>query len=130
MKNLQKLLILSLVSSFFISFKAFAEVQNFTERDEKFLKITKSLKCLVCNGESVYDSNASFSIAMRKYIQSEIEQGKHEEQIINDIVHFYGEEILTDPCFSVKTALLWLLPFLLLIIGFYKLRSSIDHSAH
>lgn len=123
MKNLQKLLILSLVSNFFTFFEAIAKVQNFTERDEKFVKIAKSLKCLVCSGESVYDSNANFSIAMREYIQSEINQGKNEKQIINNIVNvYYSEEILLDPYFSIKTVLLWLLPFLLLIIGFYKLR--------
>lgn len=125
MKNLQKLLILSLLSNFIIFLSIAAHAQQPGERDEQFIRITKKLKCLVCNGESVYDSNANFSIAMRDYVQHEINQGKEEEQIIADLVSSYGEEILADPYFSPQTAMLWGLPLLLLFIGFYRLQKRV-----
>ncbi|CAG7591574.1 MAG: cytochrome c-type biogenesis protein CcmH [Candidatus Midichloria sp.] len=120
MKSLLKLLILSLITSSYITLSATAN-DKVIERDKAMHKVTKSLKCLVCNGESVYDSNSNFAIAMREFIRSELEQGRDEEQIINDVVSAYGEEILLSPFFSLKTTWLWLLPGLLLILGFYKL---------
>ncbi|WHQ47066.1 MAG: cytochrome c-type biogenesis protein CcmH [Candidatus Midichloria sp.] len=70
-----KLLILSLITSSFITISAIAN-NRFIERDKVMNKIIKSLKCLGCNGESVYDSNSNFAIAMREFIRSELEQGK------------------------------------------------------
>jgi len=125
MKNLLKLLILNLIivmSS--TSAIASGSIEEVIERDNSVVRITKKLKCLVCSGESIYDSNSNFSIAVREFVKNELERGQNEQEILDNLVNSYGEEILLAPFFSVKNLLLWILPFLLLVFGFYKLLSA------
>ena len=80
-------------------------------------KIHKNLRCLVCQGQSVYDSDSEFAVSLKLVVQNKIKQGLSEDQIYNFLTDKYGEWILYDPKFNKNTYLLWFLPLLILLLG-------------
>ena len=80
-------------------------------------KISKNLRCIICQGQSVYDSESDFANSVKQFIKNKIEDGSSEEQIYNNLKDQYGEWILYDPEFNKNTIFLWLLPILTFIIG-------------
>ena len=79
--------------------------------------IAKNLRCLICQGQSVYDSNSEFALSMRVYIKDQINSGYSESQIYNMLVQKYGQWIVYDPGYSKKTFLLWIIPILFFLLG-------------
>ena len=104
-----KIIFLILILFYFSPLKANEiELQN---------KITKNLRCLVCQGQSVYDSDSEFAISLKLLIQNKIKQGWSDKQIYNFLTDKYGEWILYDPKLNKNTYLLWFLPILTLLFG-------------
>ena len=80
-------------------------------------KITKNLRCLVCQGQSVFDSDSDFANSLKIVVANKIDQGLDERQIYLYLKEKYGEWILYNPEMNKNTYLLWLLPVLLFLIG-------------
>ena len=80
-------------------------------------KIAKNLRCLICQGQSVYDSDSDFALSLKLMIKNKIKQGMSEEQIYSFLKMKYGEWILYDPIFNRNTYFLWLLPILIFLAG-------------
>jgi cytochrome c-type biogenesis protein CcmH len=80
-------------------------------------KITKNLRCLICQGQSVYDSDSEFAISLKLVVKNKIDEGLTEDQIYKFLTKKYGEWILYDPQFSKNTYLLWLMPLLIFLFG-------------
>ena len=80
-------------------------------------KIAKNLRCLICQGQSVYDSDSEFAISLKLLIKNKIQEGMSEEQIYSFLKTKYGEWILYDPVFNRNTYFLWLLPLLIFLAG-------------
>ena len=80
-------------------------------------KITKNLRCLICQGLSIYDSDSEFAISLKVVVKKKIKEGLSEKQIYNFLTNKYGEWILYDPKFNKNTYLLWILPLLIFIFG-------------
>ena len=80
-------------------------------------KIAKNLRCLICQGQSVYDSDSEFAISLKILIKKKIEEGQNENQIYDYLKNKYGEWILYDPEFNKNTYFLWLLPLLMFLVG-------------
>mgnify|MGYP001156780064 CR=1 FL=1 len=80
-------------------------------------KISKNLRCLICQGQSVYDSQSDFAISMKVLIQKKIDEGKTEIEIYEFLKNKYGEWIVYDPEINKSTFLLWLLPLILFVFG-------------
>ena len=80
-------------------------------------KITKNLRCLVCQGQSVYDSDSEFAISMKVLVDKKLEEGFSEIQIYDFFKERYGEWILYDPELNKNTYILWILPMLIFLIG-------------
>tara|TARA_B100001063_G_C16632412_1_gene486520 strand:+ start:140 stop:505 length:366 start_codon:yes stop_codon:yes gene_type:complete len=80
-------------------------------------KITKNLRCLICQGQSVYDSDSEFANSLKILVQNKINEGLNEKQIYSLLKNKYGEWILYNPEFNKNTYFLWLLPILMFIIG-------------
>tara|TARA_B100000073_G_scaffold270223_1_gene229926 strand:+ start:296 stop:661 length:366 start_codon:yes stop_codon:yes gene_type:complete len=80
-------------------------------------KITKNLRCLICQGQSIYDSDSEFANSLKLVVKKKLENGKSEEQIYDFLQEKYGQWILYDPKFNKNTYFLWLLPILMFIIG-------------
>ena len=79
--------------------------------------IHKNLRCLVCQGQSIADSNSDFAMTLKMVVKDLIEQGKTEEEIYNFLSEKYGDWILYNPKFNSGNFLLWVLPYLALIAG-------------
>ena len=80
-------------------------------------KIHKNLRCLVCQGQSIADSNSEFALTLKMVVKDLIDQGKTEEEIYSFLSDKYGDWILYKPKLSPGNFLLWGLPYLVLIIG-------------
>ncbi len=80
-------------------------------------KIHKNLRCLVCQGQSVADSNSDFAITLKMVVKDLIEKGKTEEEIYDFLSEKYGDWILYDPKLNSGNFLLWSIPYLVLIFG-------------
>ena len=79
-------------------------------------KITKNLRCLVCQGQSVYDSDSEFAISLRVLINKKLNQGSSEKEIYDYLKDKYGDWILYDPGFGKNTYFLWILPLLMFLL--------------
>ena len=80
-------------------------------------KISKNLRCLICQGQSVYDSQSDFALSIKILIKNKIEEGKSEKQIYDYLKNQYGELIVYDREFDKKNLLLWTFPLILFIFG-------------
>ena len=92
---------------------------NFSVAQDKDLqnKITKNLRCLICQGQSVYDSDSEFANSLKILVKIKLNEGLSEKQIYDFLKNKYGEWILYDPKFNKNTYFLWLLPILLFLLG-------------
>ena len=87
------------------------------EEVDKRNKITKNLRCLVCQGQSVYDSDSEFANSLKILVDKKLAEGLSEDQIYSYFKSKYGEWILYDPELNKNTYFLWLLPLLIFLIG-------------
>ena len=93
---------------------------NFSYANEintKVDQITKNLRCLICQGQSVYDSQSDFAISMKLVVKNKIDEGKKDDEIYDYLKNKYGEWIVYDPELNQNTILLWLIPLILFIFG-------------
>ena len=114
-KKLLKIKILIILIFTFLSFKNTAVSSSFSE--EQTVNITKNLRCLICQGQTIHESNSDFAESMKKYIKSELENGKTNDEVFSSLIEKYGQWIVYDPGISRNTLLLWALPLLLFLIG-------------
>jgi cytochrome c-type biogenesis protein CcmH len=80
-------------------------------------KITKNLRCLICQGQSVYDSDSEFAISIKALVDKKLKEGFSENQIYDFFKEKYGDWILYDPELNKNTYILWLLPIFIFLIG-------------
>ena len=85
--------------------------------NDKRNKITKNLRCLICQGQSVYDSDSEFANSLKIVVDKKLEEGLSEDQICEYFETKYGEWILYDPGLNKNTYILWLLPLLIFLTG-------------
>ena len=102
------------VSFFILCFQKSIIANNISSEVDK---ISKNLRCLICQGQSVYDSQSDFALSMKILITNKIKEGKSEEQIYEYLKNQYGDWIVYDPKFDKKTILLWGFPLILFIFG-------------
>tara|TARA_B100000767_G_C19585021_1_gene458988 strand:- start:155 stop:532 length:378 start_codon:yes stop_codon:yes gene_type:complete len=81
------------------------------------LEISKNLRCLVCQGQSIADSNSDFASTIKLVVQDQIKEGKTKEEIYDFLISKYGEWIVYKPTFTKNNFLLWVLPYLALAFG-------------
>ena len=92
---------------------ALSEIKHKEETD----RISKNIRCLICQGQSVYDSQSEFALSIKNLIDIKLDNGESEKQIYSYFKEKYGEWIIYDPEFNIKTMLLWLIPLILFVIG-------------
>ena len=80
-------------------------------------KILKNLRCLICQGQSVADSNSEFAQTIKLVVRDEINDGKSEKEIYDFLIEKHGEWIVYKPPFNKVNFALWLLPYLAFIMG-------------
>ena len=99
----------------FFTFKIYA-LENI---DERVKKLTLELRCMTCQNQSIYDSDAEFSNDIKKIVKQKLQEGESERDIKRFLVERYGEYILFRPLMNYNNIFLWSFPFILLIIGLF-----------
>tara|TARA_B100000886_G_scaffold93242_1_gene61623 strand:+ start:2127 stop:2495 length:369 start_codon:yes stop_codon:yes gene_type:complete len=79
--------------------------------------IYKNLRCLVCQGQSIADSNSDFAQTLKMVVKDLVNQGKTEEEIYDFLSEKYGDWILYKPKFNLENFILWFFPYFVLIAG-------------
>ena len=110
MKILKFILIISLSMGF-------SQLKSDEKNDEFKNKILKNIRCLICQGQSVYDSESDFASSIKLIVDKKINEKLSEEQIYEFLREKYGDWIIYDPGFNKNTYILWLLPILLFLFG-------------
>jgi len=116
---------LSVLILIFISSNSFAAIEYHKfaqpEQEATYKLLTKELRCLVCQNQTIADSNADLAKDLRRQVYEMLQQGKSKDQIVEFMTHRYGDFVLYNPPFKAKTGLLWIGPFAFLLIGLIML---------
>ena len=110
MKILKIFIVLFLVTNF-------SELRSDETNDFLKNKILKNIRCLICQGQSVYDSESEFASSIKLIVDRKIKDGLREEQIYDFLRERYGEWVIYNPKLNKNTYILWLLPLLLFLFG-------------
>ena len=103
---------------FFIVPVVFAE-NNINDKNQDAYDLYKELRCLVCQNQSLLESNAPLALDLRKVVLDKLEEGYTKEDVKTFLVERYGEFILLKPKYSIQNILLWFGPILFLLIGVF-----------
>lgn len=93
--------------------------------NKRAVRLAEQLRCLVCQNQSIADSNAELAVDLRRQINEQIAQGRSDGEIVDFMVQRYGEFVLYRPPFNAVTLLLWLGPALLFAAGLAALIYSV-----
>jgi len=97
-------------------------------------EIYKNIRCLICQGQSIADSNSDFASTIKLVVQDQVKEGKTKEEIYEFLISKYGEWIVYQPAFNKNNLLLWVLPYVVLIFGgfiiFLIIRKTKDNKAN
>ena len=111
MKN--KLFILILIGLFFSINNSYSKEDHLDE----LKKISKNIRCLICQGQSIDDSNSDFAINIKYVILKKLNEGSSEDEIYDFLKSKYGDWIAYKPEFKLYNLLLWLIPYFIFFIG-------------
>ena len=111
MKN--KLFILILIGLFFSINSSYSKEDHLDE----LKKISKNIRCLICQGQSIDDSNSDFAINIKYVILKKLNEGSSEDEIYDFLKSKYGDWIVYKPEFKLYNLLLWLIPYFIFFIG-------------
>ena len=95
----------------------FSQLESSEKNDELKNKILKNIRCLICQGQSVYDSESDFASSIKLIVNKKIKDGMSEDQVYKFLREKYGDWIIYDPQLNKNTYVLWLLPLLLFLVG-------------
>jgi cytochrome c-type biogenesis protein CcmH len=85
---------------------------------------------LVCQGQSIADSNSDFAATIKLVVQDQFDDGKTEEEVYNFLISKYGEWIVYQPTFNKNNLLLWILPYIALIFGGFIILLIVRKTKH
>ena len=110
MTKIKKLILITLI---YLSFQiSFAD-----ENKTNVIEIYKNLRCLICQGQSVADSNSEFAQTIKIIVKDLVEDGKSDKEIYDFLSSKYGDWIVYSPKLNKLNLLLWLIPYLFLVLG-------------
>jgi cytochrome c-type biogenesis protein CcmH len=86
--------------------------------EKRVMALAEELRCLVCQNQTLADSNAPLAEDLRNQVRERMREGKSDREVVDFLVERYGDFVLYRPPFKATTMLLWIGPFLLLLLGF------------
>jgi cytochrome c-type biogenesis protein CcmH len=115
MKRLSTILflVLSGIACAGVEYREFAN----PEQQQAYENLTSELRCLVCQNQTIADSNAELAADLRRQVYEMLQQGKSKQDIAQFMTDRYGDFVLYNPPFKLKTGLLWIGPAAFLLIG-------------
>ena len=121
---MKKFLILIIITLF--SQNIFAD----EKLEKKAREINKKIRCVVCQSQSIDDSDSLLARDLRVLIKEKLKEGKNEKEITDYLVERYGEFILLKPRFNSKTYFLWLAPIIILLFGLFLIKGIFKKNLH
>jgi cytochrome c-type biogenesis protein CcmH len=118
---LKRLLLLVIVSLWVAPMQAAIEAYQFDspEMEADYYQLIKELRCLVCQNQNLSGSDADLARDLRRETYEMLQQGKSQQEVVDFMVARYGDFVLYRPQFKSSTYLLWLGPFILLLLVLY-----------
>ena len=95
------------------------EVLENQKQELRARNISKNIRCMVCQNQSIDESNAPLAKDLRILIRNKIKDGKEDKEIYKFLTDRYGDFILLKPPLTLSTLALWMLPFIFLLIGIF-----------
>ena len=95
------------------------EVLQNPKQELRARNISKYIRCMVCQNQSIDESDAPLAKDLRILIRNQIKDGKNDEEIYKFLTDRYGDFILLKPAFKLNTLALWLLPFVFVLVGIF-----------
>ena len=95
----------------------FSQLKSDEKNDELKNKILKNIRCLICQGQSVYDSESDFASSIKLIVIRKINEGSSEDQVYDFLREKYGDWIIYEPKLNKNTFILWILPLLFFLVG-------------
>lgn len=122
-KNKIIIIVFSLFFTYFFSYYSYSvepdEILNNKEQETRARNISKNIRCLVCQNQSIDDSDAPLAKDLRILIRKKIQEGYNAQEIYQFLTNRYGDFILLKPPFQLNTLALWILPFVFLFVGIF-----------
>ena len=121
----KRILIISLafcITQFFSNISYTVEPDEILKNQEYELRarnISKNIRCMICQNQSIDESNAPLAKDLRILIRNKIKEGNNDKEIYKFLTDRYGDFILLKPPFDLNTLSLWFLPFIFLLLGIY-----------
>ena len=112
------LFLIQLISSFSFAVEPDEILEN-PKYELRARNISKNIRCMVCQNQSIDESNATLAKDLRILIRNKIKEGNKDEEIYKFLTDRYGDFILLKPPLNSKNLILWFLPFIFLILGIY-----------
>ena len=109
MKNIIVVLIFVLLAS--------STTYSETIKKEDELEIFKNLRCLVCQGQSIAESNSDFAQTLKLVVKDKVDSGMSSKEIYEFLASKYGDWIVYKPRMNLQNILLWVIPYIVLIFG-------------
>jgi len=130
-KTLLIIVIISVMIQFFSKISYSVEPEEFLQNPKQEIRardISKNIRCLVCQNQSIDDSSAPLAKDLRTLIRAKVQENETDEEIYKFLNDRYGDFILLKPPLKISTFLLWSLPFVFFIIGIFILFSHNEKS--
>ena len=123
MKKITSIIILSIFFIQSYSFNSYTvepdEILKNEKQELRARNISKNIRCMICQNQSIDESNAPLAKDLRILIRNKIKDGKSDKEIYKFLTDRYGDFILLKPPFKLNTLALWLLPFIFALIGIF-----------
>ena len=123
-KTLLSIVIIFVMMQFISKNSYSVEPEEFLQNPKQEMRarnISKNIRCLVCQNQSIDDSSAPLAKDLRALIRIKVQKNDTDEEIYKFLTDRYGDFILLKPPFKISTFLLWSLPFVFVIIGIFIL---------
>ena len=104
---------------FLVFYFILINIAGANEVETRTATISKNLRCLVCDGQSVYESNSDFARDIKNYVKKEIMKNRTDKEIYDFLIAKYGDSIIFNPSLNLKNVMLWLAPAIFFIIGIF-----------
>ena len=114
----------------FIIYISIITPMHSSDNQTKLLNVYKNLRCLVCQGQSIADSNSDFAATIKLVVLDQFNEGKTEDEIYEFLTGKYGEWIVYQPTFNKNNLLLWILPYIALIFGGFIILLIVRKTKH
>ena len=123
-KTLISIVIFFVMIQFISKYSYYVEPEEFLQNPKQEMRarnISKNIRCLVCQNQSIDDSSAPLAKDLRVLIRIKVQENDTDEEIYKFLTDRYGDFILLKPPFKISTFLLWSLPFVFVVIGIFIL---------